>query len=190
MASIEYQGIPQSLLYTGGTGTGKTYRAATFARVLSERYSTHDLGLVLIDPKRRGFAALGGLPHLLAPLIYRPSPTEAMLEYLSREVDRRIEGGGRVPLIVVFIDELADVVTMGGRKVEGPLTNLLTSGGRAGVFVVACTQRPEAAVIGSLVGLFPRRVHLGREPFQSETSPRLRHEFRTCAAELRGAGGV
>ena len=63
------------------------------------------------------------------------------------------------PRIVVAIDELADLVLTGGRPMEQLLTRLTQRGREAGIHLVACSQKPTAAVIGSLVkSNFPVRL--------------------------------
>ena len=60
---------------------------------------------------------------------------------------------------MVLIDELADLIMSGGGEIEHPLTRLAQRGREAGIHLVACTQRPAAAVIGGLVkSNFPVRV--------------------------------
>jgi S-DNA-T family DNA segregation ATPase FtsK/SpoIIIE len=74
-------------------------------------------------------------------------------------MERRDLSGRNSPRIVVFIDELADLMIVGGRSVEGPLTRLAQRGREAGIHLVACTQRPAASVIGGLIkSNFPVRV--------------------------------
>jgi S-DNA-T family DNA segregation ATPase FtsK/SpoIIIE len=117
------------------------------------------LQLVLIDPKRRGFGVLAALPHLLTPVIHRPEEADEVLTRLAQEMERRDLSGRSSPRIVVFIDELADLMIAGGRAIEQPLTRLAQRGREAGIHLVACTQRPAASVIGGLIkSNFPVRV--------------------------------
>jgi S-DNA-T family DNA segregation ATPase FtsK/SpoIIIE len=70
------------------------------------------------------------------------------------------DGEGRCePRIVVVLDELADLVQSGGKELEGVLTRLTQRGREAGIHLVACTQKPTAESIGSLVkSNFPLRL--------------------------------
>jgi S-DNA-T family DNA segregation ATPase FtsK/SpoIIIE len=91
---------------------------------------------------------------------------------------RDLEGRSE-PRLVVVLDELADLVQMGGREMEGLVTRLTQRGREAGIHVVACTQKPAASVIGSLVkSNFPVRL-VGRV-----ASP----EDAKVAAGLAGTG--
>jgi len=115
--------------------------------------------LVLIDPKGRGFAAFGGLPHLLYPLVDDVEGASEVLERLVVEMERRDRERVTQPQVVVFIDELADLMMVGGKEMERLLTRLLQRGRGAGIHIVACVQKPTVAIIGSLVkSNFPVRI--------------------------------
>jgi S-DNA-T family DNA segregation ATPase FtsK/SpoIIIE len=74
-------------------------------------------------------------------------------------MERRDAEGRCEPGLVVVLDELADLVQVGGREMEGALTRLTQRGREAGLHLVACTQKPSAAVIGGLVkSNFPVRL--------------------------------
>jgi S-DNA-T family DNA segregation ATPase FtsK/SpoIIIE len=147
------------VLIAGSTGSGKTALARTMALSLALLNPPRRVQLVLVDPKRRGFVPLEGLPHLLAPLIDDEGRAAVVLGRLVEEMVRRDREGSDTPHIVVFIDELADLMMSGGRTVEDPLTRLAQRGRQAGIHLVACTQRPTASVIGGLIkSNFPVRV--------------------------------
>jgi S-DNA-T family DNA segregation ATPase FtsK/SpoIIIE len=147
------------VLIAGNTGSGKTVLAQTMALSLAMHNPPRAVQLVLIDPKHRGFGQLNGLPHLLTPLIHRPEPAAAVLKRLAKEMERRDLRADNSPRIVVLIDELADLMMAGGREIERPLTRLAQRGREAGIHLVACTQRPTAAVIGGLIkSNFPVRI--------------------------------
>jgi S-DNA-T family DNA segregation ATPase FtsK/SpoIIIE len=147
------------VLIAGNTGSGKTVLARTMALSLLLYNPPRELQLVLIDPKKRGFAPLAQAPHLLVPLIDSAEQAAQVLGRLVEERERRDRRNSSSPRIVVFIDELADLVMSGGRAVEAPLTRLAQRGRQAGIHLVACTQRPTAAVIGGLVkSNFPVRL--------------------------------
>ncbi len=147
------------VLIAGNTGSGKTMMARTLALSLAMLNAPRHVQMVLIDPKRRGFAPLAKLPHLLTPLVDGTSRASLVLARLVEEMERRDRCASSAPHIVVFIDELADLVMAGSRAIERPLTRLAQRGREAGIHLVACTQRPTAAVIGGLVkSNFPVRV--------------------------------
>jgi S-DNA-T family DNA segregation ATPase FtsK/SpoIIIE len=83
----------------------------------------------------------------------------AQLQRLVAEMERRDAQGRSEPRLVVVLDEMADLVQVGGRDMETALTRLTQRGREAGIHLVACTQKPAAAVIGSLVkSNFPVRL--------------------------------
>lgn len=146
-------------LICGTTGSGKTVLARTMILSLARYHSVHDLGLVLIDPKGRGYTPLAGLPHLARPVATTAAEALDVLKWLVRLMERRDRDAVSRPCIVCFIDELADLMLVAGHDVETLLTRLTQRGRSAGIHVVACTQKPTTAVIGSLVkSNFPVRI--------------------------------
>jgi S-DNA-T family DNA segregation ATPase FtsK/SpoIIIE len=175
LLGLDEEGVPVLLrlpsadvahvLISGNTGSGKTVLARTMVLSLAMHNHPRDVQMVLIDPKRRGFGMLGELPHLLTPLIHEAGRAGRVLARLVEEMEQRdlradtVRVGCSTPRIVVFIDELADLIMSGGGEVERPLTRLAQRGREAGIHLVACTQRPAASVIGGLVkSNFPVRV--------------------------------
>ena len=166
-------------LIAGTTGSGKTALARTMALSLAMHNPQRQLQLLLVDPKGRGFTSLAALPHLLcAPLTTVPEAL-AKLTWLVQEMERRDAQGISLPRLVVFVDELAELLMVGGKEMEYVLTRLSQRGREAGVHLVACTQKPTVAVIGSLTKAnFPVRI------VGAVTSP---EEART-AAGISGTG--
>jgi S-DNA-T family DNA segregation ATPase FtsK/SpoIIIE len=145
----------------------------------------YQLQMVLIDPKGHAFGLFEGLPHLARSVIWEPDEIAEVLQSLVRVMEgqggngriRKGEFGGmedhirtaRVvrtgpsassrQSIVVFIDELADLLMVGGKDVQGALTRLTQRGREAGIHIVAATQKPTTAVLGPLVKAnFPVRL--------------------------------
>lgn len=150
--------VPHALI-SGTTGSGKTALARSMIASLAQHNSPADLGLLLIDPKGRGYAPFAALPHLLAPVAQTPQDALELLQWLVGEMERRDHEGISLPRIVTFIDELADLALVGGATVTAALTRLSQRGREAGLHLVCCTQKPSAAIIGSLVKAnFPARL--------------------------------
>jgi S-DNA-T family DNA segregation ATPase FtsK/SpoIIIE len=146
-------------LICGTTGSGKTVLARSMALSLARYHSAHDLGMILIDPKCRGYTVLDGLPHLARPIATNAADAMGVLKWLVRLMERRDRDGASSPRMICFIDELADLMLVAGKDVEDLLTRLTQRGRSAGIHIVACTQKPTAAVIGSLVkSNFPARI--------------------------------
>jgi S-DNA-T family DNA segregation ATPase FtsK/SpoIIIE len=147
------------VLIAGTTGSGKTALARTMVASLAAFNSQRQLQMVLVDPKGRGLVPFQGLRHLLVPVVNRVEEAIVVLDRLVKEMERRDLEGCSEPRILVVLDELADLVQAGGRPVESPVTRLTQRGREAGLHVVACTQKPAASVIGSLVkSNFPVRL--------------------------------
>ena len=176
------------ILVAGMTGAGKTMLLQTMILSLAmtnpanQRISesatgdsahwriaeslTRSIAMVLIDPKGHAFGLFEGLPHLARPVIRDVEESTEAFQSLVHLMERR--GGIRNPQsairnpqfpIVVVIDELADLLMMGGKAVQEPLTRLTQRGREAGIHVVAATQNPTTAALGPLVKAnFPVRL--------------------------------
>jgi S-DNA-T family DNA segregation ATPase FtsK/SpoIIIE len=175
------------VLIAGTTGSGKTALARTIVVSLALYNGQRQLQLVLIDPKGRGFEPLAQLPHLLEPVVNRADQAAPVLERLVTEMERRDAEGRAEPRLVVFLDELADLVQVGGKDMEQLLTRLTQRGREAGIHMVACTQKPTAAAIGGLVkSNFPvRLVGSVASPEDAKVASGL---ARTGAERLLGQG--
>ena len=147
------------VLIAGRTGSGKTEVARTMIASLAMYNRLGEVQLVLIDPKGRGFATFADLPHLLYPMVEDVEGASEVLKRLVAEMERRDREKATQPQVVVFIDELADLMMVGGKEMEHLLTRLLQRGRGAGIHIVACVQKPTVAIIGSLVkSNFPVRI--------------------------------
>ena len=147
------------VLICGTTGSGKTALARTMLLSLAMHNRPSALQLLLIDPYGRGFLPLSRLPHLMVPPVTELPQAAEVLEKLVAEMACRDRRGHLTPRIVLAIDELADLMQVGGAAVAAALTRLTQRGRKAGVHVIACTQKPTAKVLGSLVKAnFPLRL--------------------------------
>ncbi len=174
-------------LIAGTTGSGKTMLMRTMAITLALWNRQKDVQLVLIDPKSRGLAPLVGLPHVWGPLCVRIEDILAMLKALVSLMESRDREGTARPHMVVFIDELAEVLMLRSGWAQEMLTRLVQRGREAGIHIVAATQKPTARVLGSLIkGNFPVRV-VGR--VASADDARVAAGIAGSGAEkLRGHG--
>jgi len=183
------------MLIAGTTGSGKSALAQTIITSLALHHRPSQLGFVLIDPKRRAFGPLAGLPHLLRPVLSEPAVITATLErlvqlMLDRDREGRIPANGERPgeaRVVVVIDELADLWMMAGQDAQRALTRLAQRGREAGLHVIACTQKPATAVVGSLAKAnFPVRL-VGRVTSPEEAKIATGYAG-TGAERLQGPG--
>ena len=147
------------VLIAGTTGSGKTALARTLLTSLAMHNRQNELQLILIDPKERGFVPLTVLPHVLGGIASTPAAAIEKLRWVAQEMERRDQNKLNRPVLVVAIDELADLLQTGGREVEAILTRISQRGREAGIHLVACTQKPTSALIGSAIKAnFPVRL--------------------------------
>jgi S-DNA-T family DNA segregation ATPase FtsK/SpoIIIE len=153
------------ILVAGTTGSGKSVLLRTMATSLVLTNVPRTVRLLCIDPKGRTFRALDQAPHLARPVITTPEEALEALRSLLRTMqlrDHRGELPGKgsgVSRIVVFIDELADLMMVGGDAVTEALTRLAQRGREAGIHLVVATQHPSAAILGSVMRAnFPLRL--------------------------------
>lgn len=147
------------ILLAGTTGSGKSALARTMLASLALNNDPARLRMVLIDPKGRGFAPLAHLAHVEGGVITDVGAATLQLRLLVREMERRDGEGISTPLILIAIDELADLLHTGGKPVEAAITRLAQRGRQAGLHLLACTQKPTANVIGSVMKAnFPVRL--------------------------------
>jgi len=147
------------VLVAGTTGSGKTalLRSMAFSLALFNR--PHRLQLALVDPKRRGLEALSCLPHLGWPLAEDPEEAVGLLRHVVAEMERRDRERRHTPRLVLMVDEMADLIQMGGGEVEKLMTRVAQRGRQAGVHMIAATQRPTAKLLGGLMKAnFPVRL--------------------------------
>jgi S-DNA-T family DNA segregation ATPase FtsK/SpoIIIE len=146
-------------LIAGTTGSGKTNLLITLIASMTLFHSPDEVALVLLDPKGIDLVGFNGLPHLACPVVTEPAPSVEVLAQIVAELERRKRQGYQHPRIVVFIDELAELADVAGAQVEANVKRLLQVGRGLGVHVIGATQKPLAAVIGSLVKAnFPVRI--------------------------------
>jgi len=156
------------LLIAGQTGSGKSVCINAFLGSLLFRASPAELKLILVDPKRVELTHYNGIPHLLSPVIVEPEKVISALNWIISEMDRRyklfaqvgarnidsynqISGFQALPYIVLFIDELADIMLFSPVQVEDAITRIAQMSRATGIHMVLATQRPSVDVITGLI---------------------------------------
>lgn len=147
------------ILIAGTTGSGKTALARTLLTSLAMHNRQTQIQLILIDPKGRGFGPLAQLPHVLGNVVADSQEAIERLRWVVEEMERRDRTQCNRPLLVVAIDELADLLQIGGALAEALITRISQRGREAGIHLIACTQKPTAALIGGAIKAnFPVRL--------------------------------
>lgn len=149
------------MIVAGSTGSGKSVWINSVITELLIKNTPDDLRLVLIDPKRVELSAYAGLPHLEGEVVSTPSAAVAALTHVVAEVDRRYEMMRQadvrhardlgLPVMVVVIDELADLMITSGKRVESNIVRIAQLARAASVHLIVATQRPSADVITGLI---------------------------------------
>lgn len=187
------------ILMAGTTGSGKTMLLQTAILSLAMSNSAPSpwesqnggLSMVLTDPKGGAFSLFEGLPHLARPVIWEVEETVEALQSLVHLMERRGTRNSKLATqnshVVVVIDELTNLLMVGGKAIQTPLTRLLQRGRSCGIHVVAATQKPSADVLGPLnKANFPVRL-VGQ--VTSTTDARVASRWSGIGAErLLGRG--
>jgi len=156
------------VLIAGTTGSGKSVLINSFISSLLFRASPSEVKLILIDPKRVELTGYNGIPHLMTPVIVEVEKILASLKWAMDEMDRRYktfaESGVRnvdsynelagfqsLPYIVIFVDELADLMAFAPVEVEDAIARLAQMARATGIHLVVSTQRPSVDVITGLI---------------------------------------
>lgn len=156
------------VLIAGQTGSGKSVCINAFLTSLLFRASPSEVKLILVDPKRVELTSYNSIPHLLTPVIVEPEKVISALRWIMSEMDRRYklfaQAGARnidgynemsgfqaLPFIVLFIDELADVMLFSPVEVEDAITRIAQMSRATGIHMVLATQRPSVDVITGLI---------------------------------------
>jgi len=159
------------LLIAGTTGSGKS--VGLNAMILSMLYknSPDNLKLIMIDPKMLEFSIYNDIPHLLTPVITKPTEAINALANMVAEMEKRyammadtktknIENynekakkGGyeELPYIVIVIDELADLMMTSGKECELSIARLAQMARASGIHLIVATQRPSVDVVTGLI---------------------------------------
>ncbi len=170
------------LLVAGTTGSGKSVCMNTMIVSLLYNAGPDEVRMILIDPKQVEFGKYNGIPHLLVPVVSDPRKASgalgwAVTEMLSRyktlnangvrdikSYNSLCEGNEelvKMPQIVIFIDELADLMTVAPAEVEDSIQRIAQMGRAAGMHLVIATQRPSVDVItGVIKANIPSRIAL------------------------------
>lgn len=170
------------LLIAGTTGSGKSVCLNSMIVSLLYNASPDEVKLLMIDPKQVEFTVYNGIPHLLVPVVSDPrkaagalgwAVTEMLKRYkmFSEKNVRDIKGYNRLaraddtmtemPHVVIFIDELSDLMMAAPNEVEDSICRLAQMARAAGMHLVIATQRPSVNVItGIIKANIPSRIAL------------------------------
>jgi DNA segregation ATPase FtsK/SpoIIIE, S-DNA-T family len=163
------------LLIAGATGAGKSVAINTIVTSILYKSTPEEVRLLMVDPKRIELSCYESIPHLLHPVVVDPKLASRALNWAVREMERRYElmeesrtknianynevAETRLPLIVIIIDELADLMMVASKEVEDSVARLAQMARAAGMHLILATQRPSVDVLTGLIKAnFPTRM--------------------------------
>ncbi len=160
------------VLIAGSTGSGKSVCINTIITSIVYNAKPSEVKLVMVDPKVVELSVYNGIPHLLIPVVTDPKKAAGALAWAVIEMDERynkfaqkgvrdLKGynkaiekeneNGKLPQIVIIIDELADLMMVAAKEVEEAICRLAQKARAAGMHLVIATQRPSVDVITGLI---------------------------------------
>lgn len=176
------------MLIAGTTGSGKSVFTNSIIMSILFRAKPSEVRLIIVDPKVVEFGVYNGIPHLLTPVVTDPRKAAGALNWAVGEMGERyklfakynvrdlkgynekikqmnyMDGDEKLspqPQIVIIIDELADLMMVAAKEVEGSICRLAQLARAAGIHLIIATQRPSVDVVTGLIKAnIPSRVAL------------------------------
>ncbi len=167
------------MLVAGTTGSGKSVFITSLITCLAMNNSPDDLRLAILDPKMVELLRFNGLPHMMGKVETQLDRMLGVLAWGIKEMEdryRKLEaanardldaynakmerrGGEHLPKIVIFIDELADLMQSAPDQTEGYVVRLAQMARATGIHLIVATQRPSTDIITGLIKAnFPARI--------------------------------
>ena len=171
--------MPHALI-AGATGSGKSVCINTLITSIIYKAKPSEVKFVMVDPKVVELSVYNGIPHLLIPVVTDPKKAAGALAWAVQEMDNRYnlfaqkgvrdlkgynalvekeDGVGKLPQIVIIIDELADLMMVAAKEVEDSICRLAQKARAAGMHLIIATQRTSVDVItGIIKANIPSRI--------------------------------
>ncbi len=164
------------LLVAGSTGSGKSVCINTLISSVLFRRKPEEVKLILIDPKMVELSTYNGIPHLMTPVVTDMKKAASVLRWAVKEMEARyrtfattgvrdikryneLHPKTAMPLVLIIIDELADLMMTAPADVEDSICRLAQMARAAGLHMVLATQRPSVNVItGTIKANVPSRI--------------------------------
>ena len=156
------------VLIAGQTGSGKSVCINSWIANILFRASPQEVRMIMVDPKRVELTPFNGIPHLLTPVIVDPEKVISALKWAVAEMERRyktftevgaknieaynnLSGFQSMPYILIFIDELAEIMLFSPSEVEDNVCRIAQMARATGIHLILATQRPSVNVITGLI---------------------------------------
>lgn len=168
-------------LIAGATGSGKSVCINSLILSILFKARPDEVKMIMVDPKMVELGVYNGIPHLLIPVVTDPKHAAGALNWAVGEMKNRYrllnenkvrnlqgynnlmdeigEPEGKLPEIVIIIDELADLMMAAKSEVEGAINSLAALARAAGMYLIIATQRPSVNVVtGVIKNNIPTRI--------------------------------
>ena len=164
------------ILIAGATNSGKSSCLNSIIISLLMKVKPSNVRFIMIDPKMVELSIYNGIPHLLSPVVINPKKASSALAWIVEEMENRFkvlvgrnfkslemynfeaernENGDEnfkpLPYILVFIDELADLMMLSASEVEDSICRIAQMGRAVGIHLIISTQRPSVNIITGLI---------------------------------------
>lgn len=164
------------ILIAGATNSGKSSCLNSIIISLLMKVRPANVRFIMIDPKMVELSIYNGIPHLLSPVVINPKKASSALSWIVEEMENRFkvlvgrnfkslemynfeaernENGDEnfkpLPYILVFIDELADLMMLSASEVEDSICRIAQMGRAVGIHLIISTQRPSVNIITGLI---------------------------------------
>ena len=166
------------LLVAGSTGSGKSVAVNGIIASILMKARPDEVKFMMVDPKMVELSVYNDIPHLLIPVVTNPRKASRALQKVVDEMENRYELFSKIgarniagynakvaeynasqpeykqvplPLIVVIVDELADLMMVASKEVEDAIIRLGQKARAAGIHMILATQRPSVDVISGLI---------------------------------------
>lgn len=165
------------LLVAGSTGSGKSVAVNGIISSILMKARPDQVKFMMIDPKMVELSVYNDIPHLLIPVVTNPRKASKALQKVVDEMENRYELFSKIgvrniagyntkveefnasseqkqiplTLIVVIVDELADLMMVASKEVEDAIIRLGQKARAAGIHMILATQRPSVDVISGLI---------------------------------------
>lgn len=159
------------LLIAGATGAGKSVCLNTILGSILYKATPKYVKMLIIDPKMVELSIFNDIPHLVSPVVTDPKKAATSLRWAVKEMEYRYGLFARhgvrdiarynslmqdrnempLPLLVIVIDELADLMMVAPADVEDAICRLAQMARAAGMHLVIATQRPSVDIITGLI---------------------------------------
>jgi len=167
------------MLIAGTTGSGKSVCLTAFLSCLVMNNTPEQLRIAIIDPKMVEMIRFNGLPHLIGKVETDQKRIQAALQWAIKEMEERYRqleeanardidsfnakmerrGQATLPRIVIFVDELADLMMNAPEQTEASIVRLAQMARATGIHLVVATQRPSTDIVTGLIKAnFPARI--------------------------------